>query len=142
MTSYLVCGLSACPTVLVLQGWEQSGPWGLPPLRMGPELNSSGRMGWVAKGSYSPKPDVPNLVLCCCPPPALASQTTAACGESGWSLRGWAQVLGREGGGGEEAEGCPNPLSLASWPSPIGGPLLLPSVPQEVNSYDHEGMGG
>lgn len=69
------------------------------------QFNGSDRGG--GRGSCSSRPDAPTLVLCYGPPPALASQTTAACGESGWSLLGWAQVLGREGGGREDGESCP-----------------------------------
>lgn len=94
--------------------------------------------------SCSPKPDAPSRVLCCCPPPALASQTTAACGESGWSLWGWAQVLGREGGGrgsGEAVSLWPGQQALPHWDG--GASMITPlSLPQEVNSCNGEGVSG
>lgn len=49
------------------------------------------------------------------PPPALASQTTAACGESGWSLRGWAQVLWRKGEKGTGESCPPMPCRGGGW---------------------------
>lgn len=97
--------------------------------------------GVVGGRSCSPKPDAPSLVLCCHPPPALASQTTAACGESGWSLRGWAQVLGREGRG-RGSEGAVFPWPARPFPTGVGGVSMLTPLPlpPEVNSHDGEGV--
>lgn len=90
--------------------------WGAgSPLRLGSEGSAApARAGWVARGSCSPGLGTPNSVLCC-PPPPPAAQTTAACGESGWSLRGEP----RSGGCG--GEGCPHPAASPASPPPLWG---------------------